>query len=64
MSNEDRSSIGDNGLRDIVIVDNVGYVELNILSDPVRRGYGYEVARLCQAVHDDPYRVIPTRGAR
>jgi hypothetical protein len=47
-----------------VIADNVGYVELGILSDHVRRGYGYELGRLSQAVHDDPYRVIPTRGVR
>jgi hypothetical protein len=43
MSNEDRSSIGDDGLRDAVIPDNVGYVELDILSDPICCGYGYEV---------------------
>jgi hypothetical protein len=64
MSNKDISSIGDDDLRDAVISDNVGYVELDILSDPVCRGYRYEVGRLSQAVHDDPYRVIHTRGAR
>jgi hypothetical protein len=47
-----------------MIADNVGYVELGILSDPICRGYGYEVGRLSQAVHDDPYQVIPTRGVR
>jgi hypothetical protein len=55
MSNEDRSSIRDDDLRDAVIADNVGYVELSILSDPVCCGYGYEVGQLSQAVHDDPY---------
>jgi hypothetical protein len=64
MSNEDRSSIGDDGLRDAVIPDNVGYLELDILSDPICCGYGYEVGRLSQAVHDDPYRVITLRGVR
>jgi hypothetical protein len=64
MSNEDGSSIRDDGLRDAVIADNMGYVELDILSDPVYHGYGYEVGRLSQAVHEDPYRVIPTRGER
>jgi hypothetical protein len=64
MSNEDRSSIRDDGLQDVVIADNVRYVELSILSDPVCRGYGYEVGRLSQAVHDDSYQVIPTRGVR
>jgi hypothetical protein len=43
MSNEDRSSIRDDGLRDAVIADNVGYVELSILSDIVSHDYGYEV---------------------
>jgi hypothetical protein len=62
MSNEDRSSIGDDGLRDTVIADDVGYVELGILSDPICRGYGYEVGRLSQAVHDDPYRAREVRG--
>jgi hypothetical protein len=64
MSNEDRSSIEDDGLRDVVIANNVGYVGLDILFDSVCSGYGYEVGRLGQAVHDDPYRVITTRGAR
>jgi hypothetical protein len=64
MSNEDRSFIGDDGLWDAVIADNVGYVELDILSDPVCHGYGYEVGRLSQVVHDDPNRVIPMSGAR
>jgi hypothetical protein len=63
-SNEDKSSIRDDGLRDAMIADNVGYVELGILSDPICRGYRYEVGRLSQAVHDDPYQVIPTRGVR
>jgi hypothetical protein len=44
MSNEDGSSIGDDSLRDAMIADNVGHVELGILSDPVCRGYGYEVS--------------------
>jgi hypothetical protein len=35
-----------------------------MLSDSVCNGYGYEVSRLSQAVHDDPYRVISTRGER
>jgi hypothetical protein len=43
-----------------MIADNMGYVDLGILSDPVCHGYGYEVSQLSQAVHDDPYRVIPT----
>jgi hypothetical protein len=43
VSNEDRSSIGDDGLRDAVIADNVWHIELGILSDPVGDGYGYEV---------------------
>jgi hypothetical protein len=38
------------------------HVELSILSDHVRGGYGYKVGCLSQAVHDDPYRVVPTRG--
>jgi hypothetical protein len=59
-SNKDRSSVGDDGLYDTVIADNMGYVELGILSNPVCHGYGYEVGRLSQAVHADPYRVIPT----
>jgi hypothetical protein len=63
-TNENRSSIRDDGLRDAVIVDNVWHVELGILSDPVYSGYGYEVGRLSQAVHDDPYWIIPTQGAR
>jgi hypothetical protein len=41
VSNEDRSSIGDDGLRDGMIADNVGHVELDILSDPVCSRYGY-----------------------
>jgi hypothetical protein len=64
VSNKNRSSIGDDGLRDAVIADNVWYVELGILSDSVCSGYGYEVGRLSQAVYDDPYRVVPTWGAR
>jgi hypothetical protein len=55
MSNEDRSSIGDDGLQDAVIADNVQYIEHGILFDPEYCGYGYEVGRLSQAVHDDPY---------
>jgi hypothetical protein len=43
MSNEDRSTIGDDGLQDAMMANNVGYVELGILSDPIHRGYGYEV---------------------
>jgi hypothetical protein len=43
-----------------MIADNVGYVELDIPSDPVCSGYGYEVDRLSEMVHDDPYRVVPT----
>jgi hypothetical protein len=43
MSNEDRLSIRDDGLRDAIIVDNVGYVEFGILSDPICHGYRYEV---------------------
>jgi hypothetical protein len=43
MSNKDRSFIGDDGLRDAMIADNVGYIELSILFDHVCRGYGYEV---------------------
>jgi hypothetical protein len=54
MSNEDSSSIGDVGLRDAMITDNVRYVELGILFDLVCRRYRYEVGRLSQAVHDDP----------
>jgi hypothetical protein len=46
MSNEDRSSIGDDGLRDAMVANNMGYVELGILSDPVCRGYGYEVTHI------------------
>jgi hypothetical protein len=61
-SNEDRSSIGDDSLQDAMIADNVGHVGLSILSDHVCSGYRYEVGRLSQAVHDDPYRVVPTRG--
>jgi hypothetical protein len=56
--------MGDDGFRNAMIADNVGHVELGILSNPVCSGYGYEVGRLSQAVHDDPYRVVPTRGAR
>jgi hypothetical protein len=43
MSNKDGSSIGDDSLQDAVIVDNVRYVQLGILSDPVCCGYEYEV---------------------
>jgi hypothetical protein len=64
MSNENRYSIGDDGLQDAMIADNVGYVQLGILSDPVCHGYGYEVGRHSQVAHDDLYQVIPTRGAR
>jgi hypothetical protein len=64
MSNEDRSSIRDDGLQDAVVADNVGYVELGILSYRVCRGYGYEVGQLSEAVHDDPYQVITSRGVR
>jgi hypothetical protein len=39
-------------------------VELGILSDPVGGGYKYKVSRLGHAVHNDPYRVVPMRGAR
>jgi hypothetical protein len=63
-SNKNRSSIGDDGLRDAVTVDNVWNVELDILSDHVYSGYVYEVDQLSQAVHDDPYWVIPTQGAK
>jgi hypothetical protein len=63
-SNKDRPYVRDNCLRDAMIADNVGHIELGILSDPVCSGYEYEVDRLGQAVHDDPYRVVPTRGAR
>jgi hypothetical protein len=55
VSNEDRSSIRDDGLWDAKIADNVGHVELGILSDSVGGGFGYEVGRLSQVVHDDPY---------
>jgi hypothetical protein len=55
-SNKDRFSIGDNAL--------AHKSELGILSNSVCSGYGYEVGRLSQAVHDDPYRVIPTRGVK
>jgi hypothetical protein len=47
-----------------MIEDNIWHVELSILSDPVCGGYEYKVGRLSQAVHDDPYQVVPTRGAR
>jgi hypothetical protein len=47
-----------------MIADYVCYVELGILSDPVGGRYEYEVGSLSQAVHDDPYRVVPTRGVR
>jgi hypothetical protein len=47
-----------------MIVDNVRYVELSVLSDPVGGGYGYEVGWLGQAVHDDPYLVMRTWDAR
>jgi hypothetical protein len=53
MSNKDRSSIGDDDHWDAVIADNMRYVELDILSDLVCRGYGYEMGELSQAVHDD-----------
>jgi hypothetical protein len=43
MNNEDRSSIGDDDLQDAVIADNMRYVELGILFDPVCHGYGYKV---------------------
>jgi hypothetical protein len=43
-----------------MIADNVGYVELDISSDPVCSGYRYEVDRLSEMVYDDPYRVVPT----
>jgi hypothetical protein len=43
MSSKYRSSIGDDGLQDAMIADNVLDVELSILSDPICRGYGYEV---------------------
>jgi hypothetical protein len=43
VSNKDRSTNGDDGLCNAVIVDNVGYVELDILFDPLCRRYGYEV---------------------
>jgi hypothetical protein len=64
MSNEDRSSIRDDSLWDAVVADNVGYVEVSILSDSVCHGYRYELGLLSQAVYDDPYRVILTRGVR
>jgi hypothetical protein len=43
-SNKDRSSIGDNVLRNTMIADNVRHIELSILSDPVCGGYGYKVS--------------------
>jgi hypothetical protein len=42
-SNEDRSSIGDDGLRNAMIADNVRHVELCILSNLICSGYEYEV---------------------
>jgi hypothetical protein len=48
VSSEDRSFIRDDGLRDAMIANNVGHVELSILSDLVCSGYGYEVGRLSQ----------------
>jgi hypothetical protein len=44
VSNKDRSSIGDNGLRNAMIANNVSYVELGILVDPVGDGHRYKVA--------------------
>jgi hypothetical protein len=44
VSNKDRSSIGDNGLQNTMILDNVRHVDLGILSDPVSGGYGYKVS--------------------
>jgi hypothetical protein len=42
-SNIDRSSIRDDGLWDAMIADNVRYVKLGILTNPVSGGYGYKV---------------------
>jgi hypothetical protein len=47
-----------------MIANNVWQVELGILSDPVCGGYGYKMSRLGQAIHNDPYWVVPTWGAR
>jgi hypothetical protein len=44
VSNKDRSSIRDNGLRNTMIMNNVRHIELDILSDPVCGGYGYKVS--------------------
>jgi hypothetical protein len=44
VSHKDRSSIGDNGLQNTMIVDNVRHVELDILSDHVCGGYEYKVS--------------------
>jgi hypothetical protein len=63
-SNIGRSSIRDDGLRDAMIADNVWYVKLGILTNPVSGGYGYKVGWLSQTLHDDPYRVVPRRGVR
>jgi hypothetical protein len=62
MCHKDRPSVRDNGLWDIMIVDNVWHVEFGILSNPVCGGYRYSVSWLSQTIHNDPYRVVPTRG--
>jgi hypothetical protein len=41
VSNKDRSSIGNDGLQDAMIADDMQYVKLDILTDPVNGGYGY-----------------------
>jgi hypothetical protein len=63
MCNKDRSSIGDNCLWDTMIADNMRHIELGIQSDTVCSGYGYKVGWLSQAIHNDPYRVVPMRDA-
>jgi hypothetical protein len=47
-----------------MIADNVWHVELGILSGHVCGGYGYKVSWLSQVIHNDPYRVASTWGAR
>jgi hypothetical protein len=60
---KDRPSIRNNGLRYPMIMDIVRDLQLCILVDSVCGGHRYEVSGLSQMVHDNPYGLIPTRGA-
>jgi hypothetical protein len=57
---KDRPSVRDNDLYDIIMADNVWHIELGILSDSASGEYGDKVDWLSQAIHNDPYRVVPT----